>query len=129
MSDPLADATAAGVLPLAIAGSTYTSDGDAYTVAGVARPAPTGKPVLTSLNPTQFKIGSPSVALHAIGTGFDRECTIAFAGHAERTDFHTDKDLSTFIDSAVWHGADTVEVVVVSPTRGGSASVDFAIVP
>ena len=129
MSDPLADATAAGVYPLAVEGNTYTSDGDAYTVQGVARPAPTGKPVLTSLSPTQFKIGSPSVALHAIGTGFDRDCEIAFAGHAERTDFHTDKDLSTFIDSALWHGPDTVSVLVVSPTRGGSAAIDFPIVP
>lgn len=127
MADWLTEATDAGVL--VIADGDYTSDGDAYTLAGVSRPSPTGKPVLTSLNPTQYQIGSPSVTLHCIGSGFDRDCVIAFAGHAERTDFHNDTDVSTLIDSQYWTAADTVRVAVVSEARGGSAAIDFAIVP
>jgi hypothetical protein len=127
VTDWLVEATAAGVLPL-VDGGGYTSDGDAYTLAGVSRPAPTGPPVLTSLNPAEFVIGSPSVALHCIGSGFTRDCVIAFAGRAERTDYHSDTDVSTFIDTAVWKGADTVSVCVVSESRGGSKALDFAIV-
>ena len=127
MTDWLVEATAAGVLPLVDPGS-YSSDGDAYTLAGVSRPAPTGPPVLTSLNPTEFVIGSPSVALHCTGSGFTRDCFISFAGQAERTDYHSDTDVSTFIDSTVWKGADTVAVSVVSQTRGGSKPVEFEIV-
>jgi hypothetical protein len=126
VSDWLTDATAAGVWPLE--GGGYTTDGDAYTIAGVTRPPPTGKPVLTSLTPTEFVIGSPSVALHCIGTGFTRDCVIAFAGRAERTDFHNDKDISTFIDSELWTGPDVVKVAVVSQERGGSQTIDFPIV-
>ena len=126
MTDWLADATALGVWPQAVGG--YSSDGDAYTVAGVARPAPTGKPVLTALSPTEFVIGSPSVTLHCTGSGFTRDCFIAFAGQAERTDFHNDKDVSTVIDSSVWAGPDTVNVSVVSQSRGGSQPQEFSIV-
>ena len=127
MADWLTDATDEGVLVLYP--ELYTSDGDAYTLAGVSRPKPTGKPVLTSLNPTQYQIGTPSVTLHCLGSGFDRECIIAFAGVPERTDFHDDTDISTVIDSRYWTSADTVEVRVVNAARGGSQLLDFAIVP
>lgn len=126
MSDWLTDATALGVWPQAIGG--YTSDGDAYTVAGVTRPPPTGKPVLTSLTPTEFVVGSPSVVLHCKGSGFTRDCFIAFAGQAERTDFHSDTDVSTVIESQYWTGPDTVSVSVASMARGGSAPMTFEIV-
>jgi hypothetical protein len=127
MADWLTDATDAGVL--VIDPTQYTSDGDAYTVEGVSRPPATGKPVLDSLNPAQYQIGSPSVTLHCLGSGFDRECIIAFAGVPERTDFHDDTDISTLIDSRYWTSPDTVEVRVVNPARGGSQLLDFAIVP
>jgi hypothetical protein len=129
VTEQLEAATTIGVLPQALpqADGGWTSDGDAYTLAAVTQPVPTGKPVLTSLDPTEFVIGSESVALHCHGTGFTRDCFIAFAGHAERTDYHDDTDVSTFIDSAVWVGADVVQVAVVSETRGGSESLDFAI--
>lgn len=127
MSDWLSDATGQGVWALADSG--YTSDGDAYTVAGVTRPPPTGKPVLTSVEPPQFVVGSPSVALHCLGSGFTRECFIAFAGQPERTDFHDDTDVSTLIDTRYWGSADTVKVAVASMTRGGSQTLDFDIVP
>ena len=127
MTDWLEEATLAGVLPLNDQGG-YSSDGDAYTLQGVSRPVPTGKPVLTSVEPTEFVIGSPSVALHAKGTGFTRDCFIAFAGQAERTDFHSDTDVSTFIDSKLWNGPDTVMVSVVSQSRGGSTPIEFDIV-
>lgn len=122
----LDDATALGAWPQAAGG--YTSDGDAYTLTGVSRPVPTGKPVLTSLTPTEFVVGSPSVVLHCHGTGFTRDCFIAFAGQAERTDYHSDTDVSTVIDSAVWNGPDTVNVSVVSQARGGSTPQVFEIV-
>lgn len=122
----LEDATAQGVWVQAVGG--YTSDGDAYTIEGVTRPAPTGKPVLTSVTPTEFVIGSPSVTLHCHGTGFSRDCFIAFAGQQERTDFHDDTDVSTLIDTAHWTGPDVVKVSVVSQARGGSTPQDFAIV-
>lgn len=126
MTDWLVDATAAGVWVQAVGG--YTSDGDAYTLKGQARPAPTGKPVLTSVTPTEFVIGSPSVTLHCHGTGFTRDCFIAFAGQQERTDFHNDTDVSTLIDTAAWSGPDVVKVSVVSQSRGGSTPQDFPIV-
>jgi hypothetical protein len=126
VTDWLTEATALGVLPLVDPGS-YSSDGDAYTLAGVSRPAPTGKPVVTSLEPAEFVIGSPSVVLHCKGSGFTRDCFIAFAGQAERTDYHSDTDVSTVIDAAVWKGPDTVAVSVVSQTRGGSTPLEFEI--
>ena len=125
MTEQLEAATEIGVWPQVAGG--YTSDGDAYTLAGVSRAPATGKPVLDSLSPAQFTIGSASVALHCQGSGFDRDCVIAFAGRPERTDFHSDTDISTFIDSALWQGPDVVQVSVVSSTRGGSASLDFTI--
>jgi hypothetical protein len=127
VTDWLTQATAIGVYPLAVPGGGWSSDGDAYTVAGVSRPAPTGPPVLTSLNPTEYVVGSPSVVLHCIGTGFTRDCFIAFAGQAERTDFHSDTDVSTVIDGKLWTGADTVAVSVVSQSRGGSKPQTFDI--
>jgi hypothetical protein len=126
VTEQLEAATEVGVWPQVAGG--YSSDGDAYTVGGVTRPAPTGKPVLSSLDPTQFVIGSASVALHCTGSGFTADCFIAFAGHAERTDFHDDGDVSTFIDSEVWKGPDTIKVAVVSEDRGGSETIDFPIV-
>lgn len=124
MTDPWAAAQAVGV---AVLDRSYTSDGDAYTVAGVSRPLPTGKPVLDSLNPDTFNVGDPSVAVHAIGSGFTRDCRIVFAGHAEPTDFHTDTDLSTFLNAASWQGADIVQVSVYSEQRGSSAALPFTI--
>jgi hypothetical protein len=127
VTDQLEEANQIGVLPVLIEGGGWRSDGDAYTVAGVARPVPTGPPVLMSLNPAEYVIGSPSVAVHCIGSGFTSDCFIAFAGQAERTDFHSDTDVSTFIDGALWTGADTVDVAVVSQSRGGSKSQQFTI--
>ena len=126
MTDWLDEATDLGVWPQAVGG--YTSDGDAYTLAGVSRPAPTGKPDLTTIEPPQFVIGSPSVVLHCYGSGFTRDCFIAFAGQAERTDFHDDTHVSTLIESQYWTSPDVVKVAVASQARGGSKTMDFPIV-
>jgi hypothetical protein len=124
MATPWAAAQAVGV---AVLDRSYTSDGDAYTVQGVSRPVPTGPPVLGSLSPATWKLGDPSVAVHALGSGFTRDCRVVFAGQAEPTDFHSDTDLSTFLNAAAWHGADTVQVSVHAPGRGDSAELPFSI--
>ena len=67
--------------------------------------------------------------MHCIGSGFDPGCVVVFAGHPEVTDFHSDTDVSTYLNSALWQGADTVQVGVVSPQRGGSATLPFQITP
>lgn len=125
MSTWLQDAQAAGVLVLDRA--SYTSDGDAYTLAGAARPPATGRPVLDSLDPDTFAVGDPDAVLRCLGSGFSRDSFIAFAGRAERTDFVSDTELSTGVDSASWQAADTVQVAVVAPGRGSSASLPFEI--
>lgn len=125
MSTWLQDAQAAGVLVLDPA--SYTSDGDAYTLEGAARPPATGRPVLDSLDPDTFAVGDPDAVLRCLGSGFSRDSFIAFAGRAERTDFVSDTELRTGVDSASWQAADTVEVAVVAPARGSSASLPFTI--
>lgn len=125
MSDWYQDALDAGVLVLDQA--SYTSDGDAYTLQGAARPPATGPPVLATLDPDTFAVGDPDTVLRCVGSGFSRDCVIAFAGRAERTDFVTDAELRTGVHSASWQGADTVSVAVVAPGRGSSASLPFTI--
>lgn len=123
MSGDWAAAQAAGVAVLDPAG--WSDDGDAYTLAGVSRPPPAGRPELTTLVPNTMVVGGPDVTLHCQGTGFVRACRIVFAGRPERTDFTDDTDVSTHITSALWGAPDTVQVQVFDPARGASAALPF----
>jgi hypothetical protein len=123
MPDPWAEACEAGVAVLA--GGGYSSDGDAYTVQGVGRPVPTGRPVLDALAPATMAAADPDTALSCQGSGFTRDCAIAFAGRLERTDFISDTELSTVITGGGMWAPGTQPVQVVSEGRGSSDSQTF----
>jgi IPT/TIG domain-containing protein len=123
MTDTWTEAQAKGVL--VVPGMGWTDDGDAYTVKGVSRPVPTGRPVLTSIVPETLPVDPPDIFLTCIGTGFTRDCYIRFAGQSERTDFINDTELRTVIKGEYWQAPATVAVTVYSEDRGSSDALPF----
>lgn len=116
-----ADALEMGV---AVMDGGWTDDGDAYTVQGVSRPAPTGAPVLSSLAPSTLPVDDPPTLLVLTGSGFTREdCRVVFGGAGPPTSFHTGTELAAAINPPDW-SAGTIKVQVWSD-RGPSAALDF----
>ena len=70
------------------------------------------KPSITSLNPTECAIGDESFTLYISGENFFADSVIYFAGQPEPTTLNEDGTLSTGINMDVWHGPDTVPVVI-----------------
>jgi hypothetical protein len=82
------------------------------------------KPSITSLNPTECTLGDESFTLYITGENFFPDSKIYFAGQPEPTTLNEDGTLSTGINMDVWHGPDTVPVVVQNGPEQ-SAPVDF----
>jgi hypothetical protein len=80
-------------------------------------------PVITALDPTEATIGDASFTLTITGTGFYPQSVINFAGQDEPTTF-ADGALSTGVNMDVWHGPDTVSVLVHNGPIA-SAPADF----
>jgi hypothetical protein len=92
-------------------------------------PAPEGggeaeTPVITALEPDECTIGEETFDLFVIGTGFNEESVIVFAGQDEPTDLEDDGSLSTGINMDVWNGPDTVKVSVKNGDKT-SNEMDF----
>jgi hypothetical protein len=105
-------------------GKGYTSDGDAYTLAGVSRPVPTTPPVVTALNPNTLPVTAPATAVLINGSDFTRDCRVSFGGATPPTSFHSDTELEVTINPADW-SAGIVQVLVAWSDRGPSNAVDF----
>jgi hypothetical protein len=69
-------------------------------------------PSIDSIEPTEATIGDPSFTLFITGSGFIPQSVINFAGQDEPTTLNEDGTLSTGINMDVWHGPDTLPVVV-----------------
>jgi hypothetical protein len=80
-------------------------------------PPPDEPPEITSLEPDNATIGSPSFTLYIHGTGFTPGSVIVFAGHDEPTTVDPDGVVSTGINMPLWTGPDKVDVYV----RNGAA--------
>ena len=70
------------------------------------------KPSITSLEPAECTLGDESFTLYISGENFYPDSKIYFAGQPEPTTLGEDGRLSTGINMDVWHGPDTVPVVI-----------------
>jgi hypothetical protein len=82
-------------------------------------------PTISSLTPGSATIGDPSFTLHVHGTNLLEGSTIIFAGQEEPTTHVSDTELTTGVDMSVWHGPDTLSVLVSSPDGAFSESTSF----
>jgi hypothetical protein len=117
-------AVQAGVLVVEPDG--FSSDGDAYTLEGVSRPAPTGPPTLTTLNPASVAIASLPRNVDITGSGFTRECKVLFGVASPVTQYVSDKTLRFRLDPASWQPG-AVNVVVNSGDRGASNALPLTL--
>lgn len=124
VTDPdwFTDAVAQGVLVTREDG--WADDGDAYTLAGVARPVPTDAPVVTAVAPATAAVIDAPLDVIVTGTGFTRECRVVFGGATPPTSFHSDTELQVRVDPADW-SAGVVQVGVGFSDRGPSDTVPF----
>lgn len=110
-----ADAVVSGNFPSpvvsAVRGATTSGDGPPPTVG--------------SLNPATVALGAASFTLHVIGTNFRPGAVIIFAGQDEPTTLVSPTEVTTGVNMAMWHGADTVQVSVRSLVGQQSNSVPF----
>jgi hypothetical protein len=88
--------------------------------------APVG-PSLTSLNPSQAALGSPSFTLHVMGTGFDSGSKIFWNGSEEITTFVSDTELTTEVDMSTAVVAVDIPVSVESGTGEVSNVMTFSL--
>jgi hypothetical protein len=123
--DPLgADWAAAQARGVAVLDpGSWSDDGDAYTLAGVSRPAP-GAPTVASLSPATLAVTAKPQEIAVTGTDFARGDRLSFGGATPPTNFHSDTELAVWIDPARWQ-AGQVGVLVAYSTRGPSNSVPF----
>lgn len=97
-------------------------------------PVPEGteipKPSISSLNPTDTTIGDNDFTLYVTGENFFRDSVINFAGQDEPTTLNEDGTLSTGVNMSVWHGPDTVPVIVKNgPEVSEPKDFEFKDVP
>lgn len=100
-------------------------DGDAYTLTEVVKPDP--PPDLLAIYPTEIEAGGPNVELHCFGTGFDDSSRIVIADHIERTTYRSSGELTTWIEGALWTGADPAVEVYVTTQNGDTDAHTFAV--
>ena len=81
-------------------------------------------PSISSLNPAEATIGDESFTLYVHGSNFFADSVLYFAGQPEPTTLNEDGTLSTGINMDVWHGPDTVPVVIQNGPEQ-SAPVEF----
>jgi hypothetical protein len=124
MSVDLAQATDAGVLVLAP--DQWTSDGDAFTLDGVSRPAPTTAPTVTTLVPATAQTGDAPLEVLVQGSGFAYGDRVVFGGATPPTSFHSDGELAVQVDPSRW-SAGTLQVLVGWSSRGPSNALPFTL--
>jgi hypothetical protein len=94
----------------------------------VSLPLPQGTkvpvPAITGYDPYECTLGDPDFTLFITGDNFFKDSVINFAGQDEPTTLNEDGRLSTGINMSVWHGPDTVQVVVKNGPEV-SAPVEF----
>lgn len=89
------------------------SDAEALALgAGWSAVPVTVPPVVTALEPDTAAIGDPSFTLHVLGTGFDAQSVIVFAGQDEPTTLVSPTEVTTGVNMAVWLGPDALPVLV-----------------
>jgi hypothetical protein len=118
------DAQAKGVAVLDP--SSWHDDGDAYTLAGVSRPAPTGPPAVTGTTPSTFAHTAPPTELLVQGSDFTPDCRVSFGGATPPTSFHDDTELAIQVNPGDW-SAGTFQVMVAYSSRGPSNAVPFTV--
>jgi len=85
-------------------------------------------PVITALVPPSVAIGDPSFTLRVVGAGFDPTATIVIAGRDEATTFLSEEELVTVWNMPLWHGPDSIPVLVRLGTIE-SNTVNFVLQP
>lgn len=94
-------------------------------VRGAASGSEGPPPTVGSLNPNTVVLGAASFTLHVIGTNFRPGATIVFAGQDENTTVVSPTEVTTGVNMAFWHGADTVQVSVRSLSGQQSNALPF----
>jgi hypothetical protein len=122
VSDVWADAQAIGVAVLDPA--SWSSDGDAYTLAGVSRPVPAGAPQVSALDPATLAVSDEPQQVLVMGSDFTRDCRVSFGGATPPTSFHTDTELAVRVNPGDWQPG-TIAVRVAYSSRGPSDAQDF----
>lgn len=124
MADPWADACEVGVAVLDP--TSWSDDGDAYTLLGVSRPVPTTAPVVNACAPATLAQDDPAQEVLVQGSGFMREDRVVFGGATPPTGYHTDTELAVWVDPSKWQPG-TLDVLVGWSTRGPSNRTTFDI--
>ncbi len=109
--------------------NTYTRVATSPTISVTPGPNPT--PVLTSLSPPRGLVGSTSLTVAAIGSGFVPTSVIQWNGVARATTYVSGTEVRTTLAAADLATLGTTLVAVVSPSPGGgsSAALQFTVVP
>jgi IPT/TIG domain len=78
------------------------------------------EPTIAAIEPTEATIGDASFTLYVAGTNFFPGSVIMFAGNPEPTTLENDGTLSTGVDMSVWHGPDTLPVLVMNGDKASN---------
>lgn len=111
---------------LVVVDDGWVDDGDAYTLEGVSRPAPTAAPTVTSLVPDTAVHTDPPLDVLVKGTGFVLGDRVVFGGSTPPTSYHDDTELQVRLDPSRWQ-AGTLDVLVGWSSRGPSNALPFTV--
>jgi hypothetical protein len=94
-------------------------------------PGPNPTPVLASLSPPRALVGSSSLTVAALGSGFVPSSIIQWNGVSRATTYVSATELRTALGAADLASVGTALVSVTSPAPGGGTSpaVEFSVVP
>ena len=111
------------------ASNSYTRRATSPPIAVTPGPNPT--PVLTSLSPPRGLVGTTSLTVAAIGSGFTQSSVIQWNGVGRTTTYVNATEVRTTLTAADLQTVGTALVNVVSPAPGGGASsaLEFSVVP
>jgi hypothetical protein len=104
----------------------WRDDGDAYTLTGASRPAPTDAPVVTALVPSTLSVTDPETDVLVQGSGFVLGDRVVFGGATPPTGYHDDTELAIRVSPKGWLPG-VVDVGVGYSTRGPSNALPFTV--
>lgn len=104
--------------------SSWTDDGDAYTVRGVSRPTPTQPPTITDMTPDSLPASDPPTTVRIIGTDFVHGDRVSFGGATPPTSFLSDSELEVPVNPADWSRGE-IDVQIAYTSRGPSNTMRF----